>query len=84
MELQGNKGLFVTGRSRHTWTVATVSLCLAVSNAFLERFGPKKAVLGHKLREFGRAPPTLAPPAWDATDEFLVENMDLARAPPRL
>ena len=44
-------------------------------------FGPKKAVLGHKMRNFGRAPPDLAPPVRGATSEFLAENLDFARAP---
>ena len=42
------------------------------------------AVFGPKLRRFGRAPPNLAPPPRAATGEFLAENLDLARAPPRL
>ena len=47
-------------------------------------FGPKKAVLGHQMHSFGRAPPNLAPPPRGANAEFLAENLDLARAPPRL
>ena len=30
VELQGNKGLLVTGQSRRTWSVATVFLRLAI------------------------------------------------------
>ena len=52
------------------------------SNRF--SFGPKTSILGHKMRSFGRAPPDLAPPPRGATGEFLAENLDLARAPPRL
>ena len=44
----------------------------------------KKAVLGHKMRSFGRAPPDLAPLPRGATGAFLAQNLDLARAPPRL
>ena len=58
--------------------------CLAVFTGFRGRFGPKKAVLGHKMRSFGRAPPDLAPPPRAATGEFLAQNLDLARPPPRL
>ena len=47
-------------------------------------FWRKMAVFGPKLRRFGRAPPNLAPPPRAATGEFLAENLDLARAPPRL
>ena len=84
MELEGNKGLFVTGESRRTCNVATVCLRLAVLAGFRGRFGPKKAVLGHKMRSFGRAPPDLAPLPRGATGEFLAQNLDLVRAPPRL
>ena len=63
MELKGTRGLFDTMKSSQTWSVATVSLRLAVLTRFGGRFGPKKAVLGHKMRSFGRAPPDLAPRA---------------------
>ena len=43
-----------------------------------------KAVSGHKMCRFGRAPPDLVPPPQGATGEFLAQNLDLARAPPRL
>ena len=84
MELEGNKGLLVTGQSRCTCSVATASLCLAVLSGFWGHFGPKKAVLGHKMRSFGRAPPDLPSPPRGAIGEFWAENLDLARAPPRL
>ena len=84
MELKGTKGLFDTVKSSRTCGVATVSLRLAVLTGFGGRFGQKKAVLGHKMRKFGRAPPDLAPPPRAATGEFLAENLDLERAPPRL
>ena len=83
MELEGVNGLFVTRKSRRTWSVATVSLRLAVVNVFQGRFGPKKAVLGHKMHSFGRAPPDLAPPPRGTTGEFLAQNLDLASPPPR-
>ena len=44
----------------------------------------KKAVLGHKMRSFRRAPADLVPLPRGATGEFLAENLDLARAPPRV
>ena len=47
-------------------------------------FGPKKAVLGHKMRSFGGVPPDLAPLPRGATGEFLDQNLDLATPPPRL
>ena len=84
MELEGKKGLLVTGQLRRTCSVGTVCLRLAVLTGFRGRFGPKKAVLGHKMRTFGRAPPELVPPPRGATNEFLAQNLDLARAPPRL
>ena len=84
MELEGNKRLFVKGQSRRAWSVPTVSLRLSVLSGFEDCFGPKKAVLGHKMRSFGRAPPNSAPPPRGATAEFLAQNLDLTRAPPRL
>ena len=42
------------------------------------------AGFGPKLRRFGRASPDLAPPPRAATGEFLAQNLDLARPPPRL
>ena len=84
MELEGKKGLLFTSQLRHMWSVGTLCLRLAVMTGFWGRFGPKKAVLGHKMRSFGRAPHDLAPPPRGATAEFLAINLDLARAPPRL
>ena len=60
VELEGKKGLFVTGKSRRTLCVATVFLRLAFLHGFQGRFGPKKAVLGHKMRSIGRAASNLA------------------------
>ena len=42
------------------------------------------AVFGPKLRRFGRAPTNLAPTPRAATGEFLAQNLDLAKPPPRL
>ena len=78
-ELERTKGLSDTGKSSRTWSVATVSLRLAVLNAFWGWFGQKMAVFGPKLRRFGRAPRYLAPPPRAATGEFLAQNLDLAR-----
>ena len=82
--VRGQQGLFVGGQSRRTWSVATVSLPLAVWSGFWGLLGPKKAVLGHKMRSFGGGPPDLAPLPLGATGEVLAQNLDLARAPPRL
>ena len=84
MELEGKTGLLFIGQWWRTWRVGTVCLRFAVMTGFRGRFGPKKAVLGHEMRSFGRAPTDLARPPWGATGEFLAENLDLARAPPRL
>ena len=84
VELKGTRGLFDTVKSSRTCSVATVSLRLAVLSGFWGRFGPKRAFLGHKMRSFGRAPPDLAPTPRAATGEFLAQNLDLARPPPRL
>ena len=51
---------------------------------FRGRFGPKKGVLGHKMRTFGGAPPDLAPPPQAATGDFLAQSLDLERPPPRV
>ena len=50
MEVEGRKELVDTGKSRHTWSVPTVSLRLAVLNVFHSFFGPKMAVFGPKLQ----------------------------------
>ena len=84
VELEGTKGPLVTRKSSCTWSVAAVCLHLAVLNPYYGCFGRKKAVFGSKLRRFERAPPDLAPPPRAATGEFLAQNLDLARPPPRL
>ena len=84
VELKGTRGLFGTVKSSCTWGIATVSLRLAVSPGFWGFFGRKMAVFSPKLRRFGRAPPDLAPPPRAASGDFLAQNLDLARAPPRL
>ena len=50
-------------------SVATISLHLAVLTRFRGSFGPKKAVLGRKMRSFAKAPPDLAPRPPGATGE---------------
>ena len=50
MELEGRKELVDTGKSSRTWSVPTVSLCLAVSNVFRGFFGPKMAVFCPKVQ----------------------------------
>ena len=84
VEFEGKKGLFVTGQSRRTWSVATIYLVWPFSPGFGAVLAPKKMALGHQMRNFGRAPPDLAPPPRGATGEFWAQNLELARAPPRL
>ena len=84
VELKGTRGLFDTEKSSRTWSVAAFSLHFGVSPGFRCYFGPKMATFGPKLRRFGRAPPDLAPPPRAATGDFPAQNLDLARAPPRL
>ena len=84
VELKGTTGLFDTVKSGHTWVAATVSLRLGVLPGSGGYLGRKMAVFGPKLRRFGRAPRDLAPPPRAATGEFLAQNLDLARPPPRL
>ena len=84
VELKGTRGLFDTAKSSRTWSVTAVSLRLGVSPGFGGCFGREMALFGPKRRRFGRAPPDLAPPPRAATGEFLAQNLDLARAPPRL
>ena len=82
--LEGTKGPLVTRKSSRRWSVAALCLRLAVLNPYSGCFGRKMAVFGPKLRRFGRAPPDVAPPPRAATGEFWAQNLDLARAPPRL
>ena len=84
VELKGTRGLSDTVKSSRMCSVATVSLRLGVLPGFEGYFGRKMAVFGPKLRRFGRAPPYLAPPPRGATGEFLAQNLDSARPPPRL
>ena len=84
MELKGTRGRFDTVKSSRTCGVATVTLRFGVLPKFQGCFGQKIAISGPKLHRFGRAPPDLAPPPRAATGEFLAQNLDLARPPPRL
>ena len=84
VDLKGTRGLFDTVKSSRKCSVATVSLRLGVSPGFGGYFGRKMAVFGPKLRRFGRAPSNLAPPPRAATGEFLAQNLDLSRPPPKL
>ena len=84
VELKGTRGLFDTVKSSRMCSVATVSLRLGVLPGFWGFFGRKMAVFGPKLHKCGRAPPNLAPTPRAATGEFLAQNSDLARPPPRL
>ena len=84
MDLGGRKELEVTVKSIRTCSVGSVCLDLAVSTGFGGGFGPKKAIFGHKMHSSGSAPPDLARPSWEATGDIVAENLDLARAAPRL
>ena len=72
--LEGKKTLFVTGHTRRMWSVGTVPLRLAVLSGSRGRFAPKKVVLGHKMRSFGRAPADLLPPPRGATGDFWLKT----------
>ena len=50
MELEGRKEFVDTGKSSGTWSAPTVSLRLAVLNAFQGFFGSKMAVFGPELQ----------------------------------
>ena len=50
MELEGRKELVDMGKSSRTWSVPTVSLCLANLNVFQGFLSPKVAVFGPKLQ----------------------------------
>ena len=54
--------------------VATVCLYLVVWSGFWDFFEPKKAVSGHKMRIFGRAPPDLAAPPGAPTLSFWLKT----------
>ena len=84
VKLKGTTGLFDTVKSSRTWRAATVSLRLDASPGFWGYFVRKMAAFGPKMRRFGRAPADLAPPPRAATGDFLAQNLDLARPPPRL
>ena len=84
MELKDKRGLFVTVKSSRKWAIAIVHPRFSVSPRFWGYLGRRTAVFGPKLRRFGRAPPNLAPRPWAAISEFLAQNFDLARPPPRL
>ena len=80
VELEGKKGLFVTGKSSRTCSVRNRFPSLShfqwvlglfwVFNGSWGCFGPKKAVLGQKMRTFGRAPRDLAAMPWGAIGEL--------------
>ena len=63
VELEGNKGLFVTGQLRGTWNVATVSLRLAVLSGFRSCLGPKKGYLRAQNAHFWEGICQLGAPA---------------------
>ena len=84
VQLKGTRGLFDTVKSIRTWGIETVSLRLGPLPGFWSYFGRKMAVFGQQLRRFGRAPPNLAPTPRAASGEFLAQNLDRARPPPRL
>ena len=80
VELAGKKGLLVMGQLRRAWSVGSVRLYLAVSSGFWGRFGQKKnAALGHKMRNFGRAPPDLAPTPQGATSDFFGSKLEFGK-----
>ena len=81
VELQGNKGRFLTRQSRRTCIVRTISLCLLLLTWFWGRFGPKKGSFGAQNAQFCEGASQLGALPRGATGEFfLAQNLDLARA----
>ena len=75
MELEGRKELVDTGKSSRTWSVPTVSLCLAVLNVFQGYLSPKMAIFGPKLQFFETEVRHLRIPFPVTTVEFLAQTL---------
>ena len=75
MELEGRKELGDTGKSSSTWSVPTVSLCLAVLNVFQGFFGPKMAVFWSQTAVFETELCHLRMPFPAATVEFFAQTL---------
>ena len=73
MELEGCKELVDTGKSSRTWSVPTISLCLAVLNVFQGFFGPKMAVFGPKLQFLKLRSATCESRSWPPPLSFLLK-----------
>ena len=73
MELEGRKELVDTGKSSCTCSVRTVSLRLAVLNAFRGFFGPKMAVFGPKLQLVKLRSATCESRSWPPPLSFLLK-----------
>ena len=63
VDLEGNKGCFVTRESRRTCIVRTVFLRLSVLTGFRRRFGPKKRCFGAQNVLFCEGPSRLGAPS---------------------
>ena len=63
MELDGKKGLLVTGQSRRTSSVQTVCRCLPVLTEFRGSFGPKKGFFRAENAQFWEGTSKLGAPA---------------------
>ena len=72
MHLKGTRGLFDTVKSSCTWGVASVSLRLGVLPGFWGLFWAKNGCLWPKIAQI-----------WEFR-EFLAQNLDPTRPPPRL
>ena len=57
MDVEGDKGLLVTGQSRRTWSAATISLRLATLNGSGAIFGLKNAQFGEGTSQPAPPPP---------------------------
>ena len=73
MVLEGRKGLVDTGKSSRTWSVPTVSLCLAVLYGFYGCFGPKMAIFGPKLQFLKLRSATCDSCSWPPPLSFLLK-----------
>ena len=74
MELEGRTELVDTGKSSGTWSVPTVSLRLAVLNAFQGFFGPKMTVFGPRVQFLKLGSATCGSRSWPPPSNFVLKR----------